>query len=609
MTCLFRWQGRTKQTNIIATPGLTGFGDIGSATGDSVNGIITAAPRLDIENMSMSNRSLRVLRAYDSVVGGDVFYWSIRPTPTPWSSAPTITGPWSMRIYVRMPAPTSSLSFLTFREATVANLGFTRLISADRIARTSSGSGVTMSGGSNFHRLEVQFDPARTLNLVWRVYLEDGTVPLGGFQETITDGNWDELRLGYITSGFFATQAAFGDIEIHDNYDLGGQFRSSPQDGTTPASTTAAGAPSWSEGVNARYRPDSSFETIPAGTPTFTTYSNVDYTTAGTFNRKLDLYVPDGTPPATGWPIACWAHSGFFSENDKNTLPTNWRDDLLLAGYAVATIQYVKTTADVSGGYDAYGTSNLGGRYPSFIIDYKRAAAFLRDNAATYDLDPARMFATGYSAGGYIALAAAMTRELATDTDGNNMKLNGNGAAWADGYTGADPVFLGAYVYAAPIDMDLAKAWDPTHPNCGSLIRKLTYRYFQGLISNGTDAPDYPTQSIADHISLNTLGNLCPVAYERGTADMLIHEEHEAALSAALSSKGVSYTAITTPNMHDNANTLYAREDILDWLNALAYPSDGSQTKTLYLHDGTTSEVVDEDYHDGSVVHKQLYSR
>lgn len=609
MTCLFRWQGRTKQTGIIATPGLTGFGDIGSATENSINGILTANPRLDIEDVAMSNRSLRVLRAYDSVVGGDVFYWSIRPTPTPWSSTPTITGAWSMRMYVRIPSPGGSINWLQFREAAVANLTFNRLISTDRITRSGTGNGVTLASQGSFYRIEIQCDPARTTKLVWRVYLEDGTVPVGGFQDAATDTDWDEVRIGYLTSGFWSTQAAFGDIEIHDDYDLGGQFRSSPQNGTTPASATATGAPSWSEGVDSRYRPDSSFETIPAGTPTFTTYANVDYTTAGTFNRKLDLYVPDGTAPDGGWPIVCWAHSGFFSENDKNTLPTNWRNDLLLAGYAVATIQYVKTTADTSGGYDAYGTSNLGGRYPSFILDYKRAAAFLRDNAATYDIDPARMFATGYSAGGYIALAAAMTRELATDTDGNNMKLNGNGAAWADGYTGADPVFAGAYVYCAPIDMDLAKAWDPTHPNCGSIIRKWTYRYFQGLISNGSDAPDYPTQSIAAHIGLNTLSNLCPVAYERGTADMLIHEEHEAALSAALATKGVSYTAITTPNMHDNANSLYAREDILDWLDAIAYPPVGDTIKSLYFHDGSSSALVDENYHNGATVPKQLYSR
>jgi hypothetical protein len=158
--------------------------------------------------------------------------------------------------------------------------------------------------------------------------------------------------------------------------------------------------------------------------------------------------------------------------------------------------------------------------------------------------------------------------------------------------------------------MDLANAWDPTHPNSGSIIKRFAYRWFQGLHADGSlSAPAYPQQSIASHIGLNSLGNLCPVAYEIGTADMLIHAEHEAALSAALASKGVPYTKITTPKMHDQANELYAREDILNWLNSIAYPSDGIETRSLYLHDGGSSVMVSEDYYDGSVISKHLYSR
>lgn len=623
MACLFRWQGLSKDTNDVrAAPGVTGYGDIGSAVSGSQVGNNTAVARMDVAEATMNNgRKFATIKFYDSVLGDDTNFWKILPSATPDPAPATYTGPWSMRMYVKIPANIADMTFLHVKTGTTVNFGFVKINSTNRITRSATGEFATLPNNNWFYRLEIQCDPARTSTLVWRLYMEDQTTAIAGYASSPTSVSWDNMLIGSLSSGLFASaQQEWGEIEIHDDYDLGGKFRSNPQNGVTPASTTAEGAPSWSEGIHSRYRPNlSNYTTIAAGTPSFDSYLNVNYATnPGVYGRKFDLYVPQGTPPAGGWPLLCWAHSGFFVSGSKNDLPVNWRNDMLLAGYAVASIQYVKTSLDLNtgDGYDAYGFSEIGGRYPSFIVDYKRAAAFLRDNAAAGPwalLNTAKFFATGFSAGGYIALAAAMTRGLATDSAGTPLTIAGATAAgseWGDTYTLADPIFAGSYVYHAPVDMDLANSWDPSYPFAGSVIRRSSYRFFQGLASDLTaEAPAYPRQSIASHIGLNSVGNLCPVAYERGTGDYLVHWKHEEALATALAAKGVSYTEIVTPNMHDKANSLYAREDILGWLNPIAYPEVPVETKSLFYHNGSTSTVVDEDYHDGSVVPKQLYSR
>jgi acetyl esterase/lipase len=619
MTCLFRWNGLTTTTAAIAIPGGTmGFGDVGSPSGLSYISANSLGPRFVIKTGNHPNRvEHRVIEGNDYATGNDIFYWSIPPTALPGGTLPgTYTGPWSARINMRFPLPIASMTFLQFREAGVANLAFTRLVGSSRIARVGTGNSATMASDTAWYRIEIQADPDRTTQLVWRVYREDGTVPISGFQDAATSVAWDEIRLGYLSTNFNAVQAYFGEIEIHDDYDLGGQFRSSPNDGVTPASATATGAPSFPPTIPARYRYDSATNrTVARSTPTYTLYSNVEFaTTPAVYGRRVDVYVPDGTPPDGGWPLLMWAHSGFFSDGSKSDLPTQWRNEMLANGYAIASVDYVKTTIDPIPSYDSYGTSDTDGpgfaRYPSFIVDFKVATHFMKTNHATYSINPDKVFATGYSAGGYLALAAAMTKGLSVDSGGTKLTIAGatsDGNAWGAGLSVSDPSYLGCMVFAAPIDMDLARNWDPTHPNSGSLIRQAAYRAFQALII-GSDAPLYPRQSIASHISLNTLGNLCPVLYFRGTSDFLVHWEHEDALNTAMVAQGGDYTCILTPNNHDHANDIFDADEQLPWLNALAYPETSETTGLLYYHDGSdTSQVSEEFYNGADTLAKQLY--
>src|SRR5690606_8603720 len=241
------------------------------------------------------------------------------------------------------------------------------------------------------------------------------------------------------------------------------------------ASTTAVGAPASNPVVEPRFHYDEGTRrtVVTKGEPSYTSHLDVTYVDdPSPAGRALDLYVPTGTPPEGGWPVILWAHGGFWTAGSRKDLPSNWRDDLLAAGWAVATVTYCRSTLTVLA-YPEYGSGGDGGRWPSFPLDFKRAAAFLRDNAATWGINPERMVASGFSAGGHIALAAACSAGLAADAAGNPMTLAGAAAAghrWADGYTGPDPEFAGVLVTAAPVDVDLATAWDPTHPSAGSVM-------------------------------------------------------------------------------------------------------------------------------------------
>jgi acetyl esterase/lipase len=305
-----------------------------------------------------------------------------------------------------------------------------------------------------------------------------------------------------------------------------------------------------------------------------------------------------------------WGHPGFFSEGSKLDIPLEWLKEMIAARIAVCSVQYVKTAIELGGSYLSYGTNDKYGRYPSFIHDYKLATVDLKAKASTlsggnntYNVNGNKIIACGFSAGGYVALAAAMTKNLDEDSAGTKMSLAGATAAglpWGGGYTGADPDYLGAMVFAAPIDMDISRNWDPTHPNSGSLIRLVGYRGFQALITNGSDSSLYPRQSIASHIERNSLSNLCPVAYIEGSSDFLVHWEHQELLANALTSKGVDYTRILTPNNHNHGNDIFDIEEQLVWLNSILYPSSGPESKTLFFSSGTTETGVSTEFYDGT---------
>jgi len=111
----------------------------------------------------------------------------------------------------------------------------------------------------------------------------------------------------------------------------------------------------------------------------------------------LDLYVP-GAPADAKLPLVIWnTGSGWSASDVKNYGGEAAAVEAFTAhGYAVASIS-------IRSSYDA--------RFPAQGFDARAAIRFMRENAATYGLDPDRFAFMGDSSGGWATAFAAMTSD------------------------------------------------------------------------------------------------------------------------------------------------------------------------------------------------------
>lgn len=141
-----------------------------------------------------------------------------------------------------------------------------------------------------------------------------------------------------------------------------------------------------------------SAEQPPALSMPAPTERDVTYCTAGSTTLKMDLYVPtryDGAPV----PAAIFVHGGAWSSGDKaSSEGAPETVDLLSRGYLVAAVNYRLAPDYV---------------FPSQIEDLKCAVRYLRANAASLRIDPARIGAWGASAGGQLVSLLGTTDESA----------------------------------------------------------------------------------------------------------------------------------------------------------------------------------------------------
>ena len=115
-------------------------------------------------------------------------------------------------------------------------------------------------------------------------------------------------------------------------------------------------------------------------------FLDIPYVPGGGNPQSLDIFLPDeGDGP---FPALLQFHGGAFLGGDKRDAQCIYLVNGIRRGYAVININY-RLTGEVI--------------FPFPVYDAKAAVRFLRANAETYHLDPARFAASGDSAGAYFA--------------------------------------------------------------------------------------------------------------------------------------------------------------------------------------------------------------
>jgi len=175
---------------------------------------------------------------------------------------------------------------------------------------------------------------------------------------------------------------------------------------------------------------------------------------------ELDLYVPAGSEV----PVVVYVHGGGWQRGSRRDPPpllaADFYDQIAAQGLAVAAIDY-----------------RLSGeaRFPAPLEDVRTAVDWIRDHAAGYGLDPGRVFLWGDSAGGHLALLAALTGATVraavawfpvTDLAGMPSDLADAGGVPDLGPDSREARLLGA---PAPSVPDLARQASPvTHASAGA---------------------------------------------------------------------------------------------------------------------------------------------
>jgi len=119
-------------------------------------------------------------------------------------------------------------------------------------------------------------------------------------------------------------------------------------------------------------------------------HRNVPYTDTGEVKQEADIYVPPEEGP---FPGVLMIHGGAWTTGSKSHMLAHART-VAEAGYTVVSINYRLAPRH---------------KFPAQIADCKAAVRWMRTHAGKYKIDPQRIAAYGYSAGGHLACLLGTT--------------------------------------------------------------------------------------------------------------------------------------------------------------------------------------------------------
>ena len=231
------------------------------------------------------------------------------------------------------------------------------------------------------------------------------------------------------------------------------------------------------------------------GEETFEVTPDVVYAERDDLQLKLDIYQPRQlkADPAQRQPAILVVHGGAWRRGNRKQL-ASYATALCNRGYVCFAIDY-RLAPDH--------------KFPAQIDDCRDAVLFIRDNAETYCVDPARVGAVGYSAGGHLVSLLATTGE---EGDAGNTRLQ---AAVAGG---------------APTEFRFL-------PDSGRGLP-----YWLGEAGDGNES--HQLASPTAHASEDD----CPVFFFNGDADALVPPRWSELLFTSLKNAGVTTVMHTIPD-------------------------------------------------------------
>jgi acetyl esterase/lipase len=144
----------------------------------------------------------------------------------------------------------------------------------------------------------------------------------------------------------------------------------------------------------------------------------VTYGTTGGEKLLCDVATPPGDGP---FPCVVCLHGGAWQGGSRKDLSTGSKDKSGKVGPSWIEVIAEKGYVAVSVGYRLAPKH----KFPAMIEDARAAVRFLRANAKTYKIDPDRIGALGFSAGGHLALLLGMCDKSVGFDVGDNLDASG----------------------------------------------------------------------------------------------------------------------------------------------------------------------------------------
>lgn len=219
--------------------------------------------------------------------------------------------------------------------------------------------------------------------------------------------------------------------------------------------------------------------------------ANITYASVGGVDLKLDLFLPTTGPGP--YPVVVLIHGGAWVFLDKSY---EWYEgpDLVAMGFAAACIDF---------------RPSLIATWPAQLHDCKAAVRFLRANAATWNLDPNRIAAYGYSSGGQLAamLGVAQNDPFLEGTVGNHLNVSSAVQCWAS--VGGPFDMAQWQVHFTPaqqwVPWVLGGVLDPMNPTAPGIGPMPPFQLAQTAdpvnYATSDDAPGYISQGELDEVT------------------------------------------------------------------------------------------------------------